>query len=351
MLKRNKRILYFYTKPTTFVLKDIKLLQEKYDVKGISFHHPNKYFTPVLFLKQLVQILFFLPGAQLAFCMFAGYHSFLPSLFSKLSKKPFIIILGGTESVVIPKLGYGILRKPIIGQIAKWSYKLTTHYAPVHSSLIRSENNYSDEVPQLQGIKNHVPSIDISFTEIPNGYDPDYYKPVHGVNKIENSFLTVAFDLHKPHLYKLKGVDIIIDIVKDFPECKFTIVGLSAINDQPENLTLLPAVHHHELIKLYTEHQFYFQLSLTEGFPNSLCEAMLCECIPIVSNVAAMPEIVDDTGFILMKKNKDYLKDLISRALNSEKNKLSIKARERIAHNYHIDQRKRKFIELIENYF
>ena len=56
-----------------------------------------------------------------------------------------------------------------------------------------------------------------------------------------------------------------------------------------------------ELKILYNESKFYFQLSNTEGFGVALCEAMLCGCVPIVSDVNFLPSIVGNSGFVLKK--------------------------------------------------
>jgi glycosyltransferase involved in cell wall biosynthesis len=62
---------------------------------------------------------------------------------------------------------------------------------------------------------------------------------------------------------------------------------------------------------LFQEHQYYMQLSISEGFPNAPCEAMLCGCIPIGSNVAALPLIIGKTGYVLKHRNKEELIQLI----------------------------------------
>ena len=347
-LEGKKSILYYYTKPTTFVRRDIDMLRERYEVKEFSFFHPSKLYTPILFLKQLVFILKHQVRAPLAFCMFAGYHSLLPALVGKLTQKPFVIILGGTESVSIPSIGYGIINKGLIGKFAKWSYKLTAHFAPVHQSLIYSKNTYYEEENQFQGIKHYVKGIQADFTVIHNGYDPEKFKR-KPADRLKNSFITVAHDLHKPHLRKLKGIDLILSIAPDFPECHFTIVGLPHYPDCPANVSLLPAIDQPELIEQFSRHVFYFQLSLSEGFPNALCEAMLCNCIPIVSDVASMPEIIGEAGFVLKKRQPGMLQKLLSEeVLHADLDVLSERAREIIISEYHLNKRKERFCALIE---
>lgn len=347
-LGNKKLILYFYTKPTTFVRRDIEMLRERYEIKEFSFFHPNKLYTPVLFLKQLFFIFRYQAHASLAFCMFAGYHSWLPALVGKLTQKPFVIILGGTESVSIPSIGYGIINKGLIGRFAKWSYRLTAHFAPVHQSLIYSNNTYYQEEGQFQGVKHYVPNIQADFTVIHNGYDPEKFKR-QPVERIKNSFITVAHDLHKPHLRKLKGIDLILLIAPAFPDCQFTIVGLPHYQDCPANVKLVPAIGQDELIEQFSLHTFYLQLSLSEGFPNALCEAMLCNCIPIVSDVASMPEIVGKAGFVLRKREASMLKKMISEeVLQADLDHLAERAREIIKTSYHINIRKERFYALIE---
>ena len=99
---------------------------------------------------------------------------------------------------------------------------------------------------------------------------------------------------------------------------------------------------------LYDKHEFYIQISMSEGFPNAICEAMECNCIPIGSNVAAIPEIIGDTGFILYKRDIEKFKALLNEAMQSDKKALAKKARERIMTKYPKDLREKKLLSLLD---
>jgi glycosyltransferase involved in cell wall biosynthesis len=83
-----------------------------------------------------------------------------------------------------------------------------------------------------------------------------------------------------------------------------------------------------------------------EGFPSAPCEAMLCECIPITSNVGALPLIVGDAGFILDRKDPEKLKELFKQALASNVDDLGKKARRRIIAKFPVGERN-KLVDIL----
>lgn len=337
-------ILYTHSVKSSFVRNDLALLEANYRVKKFYFDPSSKVLIPFVFLKQMFHILFNLRKTQIFITQFAGYQSYLPGLFSRLFKKKSLIILGGSDCVSFPSFNYGNFNKKLLGNFTRWSYNHSTHLAPVAEQLIKGEWNYYSNDGLMQGVKVFAPKAKINYKVIPYGYPADKFKRTD--DKIENSFLMVGF-LNKANYFR-KGVDLIIELAKNKPEYQFTIIGGDETNlpaiDIPKNITFYKSVSYDELQQYYSRSKYYLQISICEGFPSALCEAMLCECIPIVSDVAAMPEIVGDTGYILNKRSAEDFIALIDAIAEDKSTKSGEAARKRIMSHYPVDKRQ----ELIE---
>lgn len=350
MTPMNPTILFFYPNPSTFVKKDIGFLQEKYNVVSSGFMPKKKAFTFLLLIKQFFFVLFKIGKCKIVLCKFSSYHSFVPALMAKIFNKPFVLINGGTDCVSFPSINYGNFNKSLQGKFTKWTYKLSTHIVTLHQNLVEYDYNYQDNDFPKQGFAYHIKNLNNPISEIYNGYNSE--KWFKNSEKIPNSFTTVAYGIGNERTNYLKGIDLIIDIAPEFPNCKFYLIGANdefIEQNKVENIIAIHSISSEQLIEYYSKSEFYLQLSISEGFPNSLCEAMLCECIPIGSDVGAIPFIIDDTGFVLKKKDTNQLKELIEKALSSNKTELQIKARNRIAENFTEEKRKEKLLNLIES--
>ena len=342
--------LYFYHAKASFVEKDLHIFQKRFDViKEFGFGITGKFSVIILLVKQLFFLLKNIGKTNLIICQFVGYHTLLPVFVGKLFGKKVILIPGGIDCAKFPSINYGNYTKKWLGKITNYSYRNATIILPVHECLVLSEYSYqTDDLPQ-QGIKVHCPNLNTPIKVIHNGYDATIFD-IKPTQRIPNSFITIASNLDNKVRAKIKGIDLIIEVAKHLPQCRFYLIGISSnLSDLPQNINLLPYVPNHDLPQLLSNYEFYLQLSMSEGFPNALSEAMLCGCIPIGSAVTSIPEIISNTGFILAKKDPQLLKQLIEKALLCDKEKLSVATRKRILENYSLHKREVALLEVIDD--
>ncbi|MBL7922473.1 MAG: glycosyltransferase family 4 protein [Bacteroidia bacterium] len=343
-----QKLLYFHAGRSSFVIKDIEILQEKYDVKEFFFNTTNKSKYIFQFIKQKLFLLRNIFGAKLIVCQFAGHYSFLPILFAKLFFKRSVIVAGGTDCVAFPSISYGNFNTKSMRFTTSFSFKNCDLILPVHQTLVEYDYTYQPNDFPKQGFNYFISNLKTKVEVIHNGYDCT--KWFCNTPKEKNTFITIGAGLGSRFGFNLKGIDLIFEIATKFPEATFYVVGGSTIKTQaPANVKLLENMPNNQIQPLLSKMQFYLQLSLSEGFPNALSEGMLCECVPVVSNVGGMPDIVDSCGYILKHKNTDELRTLIENAINNTGlNTLGKKARKRIEDNYTFDRRKTKLLSELE---
>lgn len=346
--EQRRRVVYCTTVMVSFARNDIALLGGRFRVSVFHFRPGRKWLTPITLLRQLAFLLWRLPGSAVVVCQFAGYHSWLPCVLGRLFGKPVLVVLGGTDCVKFPSIGYGNFSRWPLGAFTRWSLALADHLAPVDECLVDSLYRYTVDPrdPVRQGYRGLHPSIRTPYTVISYGYDPERFRC--GVAKEPFTFITAA-QMNKPNFHR-KGIDLLFSMADRFPHCHFTILGNtpSMVYERvPPNVELHGFIPYEELPAFYARHRFYLQLSMWEGFPSAPCEAMLCECVPITSSVAALPRIVGDAGFILRTKDEDALKDLIDRALAVDLDEMGKRARRRIMKEFPPSERL-KFLHLVE---
>jgi len=349
--KKLKSVLFISTGLSTFIQKDIDLLNSNYSVRSLVFRSSPKYNVPFEFIRHLFILLFSISRQQFVIAQFAGYHTFWPAILCKLFNKPFIIICGGTECVSFPNIGYGNFNKSLLGWFTKLSIKQATHLLPKHHTLIDYHYTYDDKAPEQQGLKAFINPFSIPYTVIENGFEAKQYMPAN-IQRIKSSFITVAAGIELPFTFALKGLDLVIEAAKHFPDSQFTIVGINEGFIPPvqlHNLKWLSSRPNSHLDELFLAHEYYLQLSMSEGFPNAICEAMLCGCIPIGSRVNAIPDIIGDCGFLLEKRDAKLLIELLETILRKENQSLSAKSVERINTNYNLGKRKEKMLNTIQS--
>jgi glycosyltransferase involved in cell wall biosynthesis len=349
-MKKRETIIYVAPSLPSFVKNDIAALSEKYQVKINTYNWKKKQFSPFYLLHQFFFFVFRSFGATAVIISFGGLWSVIPSILGKFFGTPVFIILNGTDCASIPPLKYGSLRMNRIRRACEISYKNCNLLLPVSGSLVKVKNTYyADDAFSFQGFRHFFPKLKTPYQTIFNGVDIDFWKKPEDVEKVPGSFVTVF----NPQQFFLKGGDLIADIASKFPNLTFSIAGCKqpeSLSSCPENLNFLGRMTPEKLREVYSRSQFHFQLSIFEGFGVSLCEAMLCECIPIVSSVNMLPEIIGDTGFVLKTRNENELETIIKKATSIDLGKSGALARKRIAENYNQEKRKQALFSTIQKF-
>jgi glycosyltransferase involved in cell wall biosynthesis len=350
MSSKSTTILYIYTARRSFVNNDLLMLEKHFKVVPYHFRTDVKWMTPLSFVKQLLYLLFLGWKYDTLISFFAGYHSVLPCLFARLFGKKGIIILGGTDCFKYPSFRYGNFTKPAYGKATCISVSSASLLLPVSQNLIRSDSKYYTVDSTEQGIQVWCSNMNTPYQVVPLEYDPSLFKRT-STERIPNSFITVAFGIQGTSFIR-KGIDKFIMAAAHFPNSRFTIVGSGKENfpvEVPKNVVLIPPVPYSALVDLYNQHEFYLQLSIAEGFPSAPCEAMLCECFPIASAVASMPEIIGDTGLLISSIEDKVIIAGIQKALQTDnKGEIGKQARERIIAKFGPGSRKNKLMEVLK---
>ncbi len=344
--KLKEKLLLVYVKRATFVKRDEKILSKSFSVVNYHFNTTKKWYLPFAFLKQFFYLLFNGFRFHRMVVQSAGYVSFLPVIFGKIFGKKVVLIAIGTDCAKLPEINYGAFTKPILAWFTAFSFKYCSLILPVHKSLAKSIYTYLKVEFPKQGILHLVKNCKTPITEVVNGYDTKKWQLLD-LKRKENSFLTVTFALDEVGYFR-KGIDLILAMAKAFPEYHFTIVGkVLVIKNAPKNITFFDNVLQEKLVEIYNTHTYYLQLSMFEGFPNALCEAMLCGCIPIGSDVAGIPDIIGNAGYILEKKDTELLKNML---LNLKENPISpLEVRKQIEANFTYLRREKELLDEIRN--
>lgn len=335
-----------YDNLATFVRRDIGILETEFEVQTMPVSPSPKWRLPLVLLQQFFNVLKGRGNVAVYVHQSAGYLSFWPCFLSRVCGHKNIIIAIGTDSARLPEIGYGHFCKWPLRWFAAYSYRRAHLILPVHRSLERSSYTYTNVAYPQQGFRAFVPGLKTPVIEVVNGYDGGKWRVTQKLEDRPPAFLTVAVKLGVAAYYR-KGIDMILDAARRQPELRFTLVTeFPDLGTIPENVSVLPPMPQEDLLDVYNAHQYYLQLSMFEGFPNALCEAMQCGCIPIGSDVAGIPDIIGECGYILKHKSAPELDVLLEQA---QANGLpgTVRPEERIATTYPLERRQRELLQAI----
>jgi glycosyltransferase involved in cell wall biosynthesis len=152
---------------------------------------------------------------------------------------------------------------------------------------------------------------------------------------------------------RAKGIDFLCRAARDMPSVRFTVIGITPVMHDlvrsmaPENLEILPPLPRKDLLHYYQTAKVFCQPSYTEGLPNTLCEAMLCECLPVGTRVGGIPTAIGEAGFLVPFGDVGALVAGLGSALKTGADGGS-RARQQIAQNFPLERRERELLQILQ---
>ncbi len=347
MTRSMKRLVYVHKGASSFVMNDQRILESAYNVVVIAVIARKVWYFPWAWLVSFVRALWWIPRSDGVVCQFAGHHSLTPMVVAKLFRKPAMVISNGSDCVGFPSLNYGHFRKPLLAWSTRVCFQLSDRIVPLDQTLVEYVPSYHEIDPPAQGILHFCRGLKTPITVLGYGFDHEKWK-AQGVRSAHR-FITVASGADKQYVRILKGIDMVLSVAPRFPACEFLVIGApsGALANRPANVIEVPFVPHDRIVQLYGTAAFYLQLSISEGFGNALCEAMLCGCVPIVSDTGAMPRIVGSVGFVVSRRDPDLIAAVITRAMEEYSINASEDARGRIMSEFPLTLRSKGLLAII----
>jgi glycosyltransferase involved in cell wall biosynthesis len=326
MAKEIKIGFVYWRNLAPFMKKDLNMLQRHFTV--VPLRYSGKRDIPSLVGGVM--------SVDLIFSWFADDHSAIAVFAAKLFKKKTIVVVGGVDAACVPEINFGNFLHPLRKHYTKFVVKFADKILTVDESL---------KIDLMRNTGLRCENVETVHTS----YNSDYWKP----EGKKDDKLVITVSTVSQVAVKRKGLDTFVLAAHQLPDIKFVLIGKWLDNSinylkriAPPNVEFTGYVSDRTLKKYYQKAKVYAQLSRYEGLPNALCEAMLCECIPVATEVCGIPTAVGTAGFYVPYGDPDATASVIRSALKSE---IGSRARERIKQKFPIEKREYEILRIISS--
>jgi glycosyltransferase involved in cell wall biosynthesis len=314
------KILFVYPSLASFVARDLKILREKHEVTARQIRHKN----PWRFFSDVRALL----NSDAVFLWFASIYALPLATLAKIFRKRVVTVVGGYEVANEPEIEYGSARSVILTRLVRWILNM--------SDVVIAISRSSEEE-----IRRHHPSIFGKTKMIYHGFEDMF-----GALPKSRESLVVNVGAISDVTWLRKGIYDFILTSERMPDVKFvqfgkvqTDVAATFGHALPANLVITGEVSFEQLRETLSSAKVYLQLSRHEGFGCSVAEAMLGGCIPVVSNAAALPEVVGDCGIVIGSREIADAVAEVHRALAMPDSE-GERARQRVLENFSYNKRR-----------
>lgn len=250
------------------------------------------------FPPDLIDAHYFYPDGVAAVLLAHRYH------------KPVVITARGTDLNYIPRY-----------TIPRWMIRFASNEA---AAIIAVCKALKDVLIEL-----HVPEKKI--TVLRNGVDLLMFRPPHNRDEIRAKLsLDRTTLLSVGYLIPRKGHDLIIEALKELPECFLLIAGSGPMGKNLRNkaksigvenrVRFLGQVPHENLADIYGAADIFVLASDREGWPNVLLESMACGTPVLATKAWGTPEVVAsaEAGILIDNRDAKSIADAVRRLLSTQ---------------------------------
>jgi glycosyltransferase involved in cell wall biosynthesis len=319
-----------FARGSTFVETDRAILAQHFPTTTLVRESRDRLF-PARVLKHLRK-------HDVAVTWFADTHAYWTMRAGRALKKPVCVIPGQYEFANYPEAGYGL----VLESPKRW--RQATAVA-ARADLILAVSRYHQSI-----IAAAAPARRGETRLLYHGFDLRDYERPDGVRK-RPMVLTVAHCGSAVRVW-LKGLETFAQAAALLPDIRFVLAGgydpVIAAHLQElaaGSLELTGALSPVQVAQLAWQAQAYAQLSATETFGCALAEAMLCECVPVVTDRGSLPEVAGEVGYYTRYGDVEQTVCQIERALASGRGPA---ARRRIQEEFPLAKREQGLVEAVQ---
>lgn len=329
MTQKPCQIAYVRNMQNTFTDIDENLLKARYDVR--TLYLPNKT------LSLIGETSRFLKTADVVVAWFASWHSLPAFLLAKMRGIPRVLITGGYDVAIEPSIEYGLRRGGMGYVISEGVFRLTTLALPFsHTAYQETLRNTPLSSENTRVLPLGVP--DHEAFQLPSRKEPIAIT-IGGVNRVS---------------VRRKGIRHFVEAAQYLPYIKFVVVGKQGDDSIDElraiassNVEFTGYVTDDELLQLLQRASVYVQASQHEGFGLSVAESMLARCVPVVTKLGSLPEVVGDMGLFLDETEPSHIAEQIEVAMKTQESRGEI-ARQYVLDHFSVARRAEGLYQAID---
>ncbi|MBI4307951.1 MAG: glycosyltransferase [Chloroflexi bacterium] len=277
--------------------------------------------------------------ADIAFCWFAKLDAFLTVLLARSMGKKSIVVTAGDDVArwTVNGRPYGVCAHPLKRWFPRTTCRLTDRVLAV-SHFNMEEALRNARAPQKRTML------------VYHGFDASLFRRPETEHK-DGSVIVVSQIIWE-NVYR-KGLKLFVESARHLPEVPFSVVGMTDDDSidylksiAPPNVRFPGARYDRDLVQAFAKASVVVQASEWESFGASVAEGMLCECVPVVTRVTALPEVVGDCGVYVDRREPQGLAAAIAESLQWPE--LGLRARQRIVECFPLEKRRQALLQIVE---